>query len=294
MNETLAKWLANGPLITDGGWGTQLQSRGLPVGEYPDLWNLSHPEKVEEVAAAYVVAGSDIILSNTFGSTCFPLKRHNMEDRVVEINRRGAEISRKAADAAKDRTVRVFSSMGPTGILLMMKQVSEEEMYEAFLVQANALKEGGADAIVVETMSDLKEAALAVRAAKTTGLPVVGCMTFDSGKNKDRTMMGATPEQEVEKLTEAGADAIGSNCGQGIDGFLPICKRLKAATDLPIWIKGNAGLPQVVDGKTTYSQTPSAFADTAVKLLDEGASFIGGCCGTTPDYIAELRKRIRP
>ena len=107
-------------------------------------------------------------------------------------------------------------------------------------------------------------------------------------------MMGATPEQEVEKLTEAGADAIGSNCGQGIDGFLPICKRLKAATDLPIWIKGNAGLPQVVDGKTTYSQTPSAFADTAVKLLDEGASFIGGCCGTTPDYIAELRKRIRP
>lgn len=291
MNEQIARWLADGPLVTDGGWGTQLQKRGLPLGAVPDLWNLTAPEKVESVAAAYIAAGSDVILTNTFGSNRFLLARHDAADKVAEINRRGVEISKKAA-AAADRRVLVFASIGPTGVLLMTGQETPESLFDAFRVQAEAIRDGGADAIVVETMSDPVEAAEAVKAAKTTGLPVVACMTFDSGKNKDRTMMGTTPEKAVEALTAAGADCLGSNCGQGIDGFVPLCRRMRAATALPLWMKGNAGLPEMIDGQTVYRQTPEKFADVAISLLDEGASFLGGCCGTDPDYIKELRRRV--
>lgn len=290
MNDKVAQWLSNGPLVIDGGWGTQLQLRGLPLGEHPDLWNLTNPEKVEEVAAAYVAAGSDIILTNTFGANRFLLARHNAAEKTAEVNKRGVEISKKAAEAA-GRPVLVFASMGPTGVMLMMGQETPESLSEAFTVQANAIAEAGADAIVIETMSDLAELKLAVEAAKSTGLPVAASMTFDSGRQKDRTMMGATPEQAVKAMTEAGADIIGSNCGQGIDGFLQICERYRAASDLPIWMKGNAGLPRMEGEKTVYSQTPEAFAESAEKLLDLGASFIGGCCGTTPDYIRKLRER---
>ena len=242
-----------------------------------------------EVALAYVNAGSDVILTNTFGGSRFSLDRHEASDRVHEVNVEGARISRRAADSAKGREVRVFASMGPSGILLMTGEVTEDELYEGFAQQAAALKEGGADAIVVETMSDPAEATLAIRAAKETGLPVVGSMTFDSGKNKDRTMMGTTPEQAVAAMELAGADAVGSNCGQGIDGFIAICQRYRAVTKLPIWMKGNAGLPEMVDGQTIYRITPAQFAAKAKLLIDEGASFIGGCCGTTPEFISELR-----
>lgn len=288
MNQMLKQCLDEGPQITDGGWGTELQKKGLGLGEHPDLWNLSHPEKVQQVARSYVDAGSDIILTNTFGSTRFTLGRHGFEDKVDEINRAGVEISRRAA-AGK---AKVFASMGPSGVVLMMGQVTPEELESAFHQQAMALAGAGADALVIETMSDLTEAVIAVKAAKATGLPVVACMVFDSGKEKDRTMMGQTPEQAVAQLAEAGADVIGSNCGQGIDGFLPICKRMRAATDLPLWMKGNAGLPKMVEGRTVYEQTPKAFADTALTLIDAGANFIGGCCGTNPEFIAAIRKRL--
>ncbi|MDO5552665.1 MAG: homocysteine S-methyltransferase family protein [Planctomycetia bacterium] len=292
MDERISQWLADGPLVIDGGWGTQLQLRGLPLGMQPDLWNLENPEAVSAVARAYVEAGSDIILSNTFGANRFVLAQCGAAERVHDINLAGAKVSREAADAATGRTVRVFASMGPSGKLLMTGEVSEEELFDAFKEQANAIAQAGVDAFVVETMSDPQEAALAIRAAKTTGRPVVGSMTFDSGKNKDRTMMGTTIEQAVKALTAAGADAVGANCGQGIDGFIPLCQRFRAATELPLWMKGNAGLPEMRDGQTVYSQTPEAFAEKAKLLLDEGASFIGGCCGTTPDYIRELRKLL--
>lgn len=292
MSNAFSQWLADGPLLLDGGWGTQLQQKGLPLGALPDLWNITDPDKVEEVADSYVRAGSDIILTNTFGANKFLLSKQDAADQVAEVNRRGVAISKKAAEKSTNRKVRVFASIGPTGVILMMGEVSEEDLFGAFLDQARAIKEGGADAVVCETMSDPQEAALAVRAVKEVGLPCVASMTFDSGKNKDRTMMGTTPEQEVELMTAAGADAIGSNCGQGIEGFVAICKRMRALTDLPLWMKGNAGLPQIIDGKTVYSQTPEHFAETAKILIQEGAGFIGGCCGTSPDYIAELRKWI--
>ena len=288
MHEVIARMIAAGPVLTDGAWGTQMQARGLDVGACPDEWNLSNPQAVEEVARAYVDAGSQVIITNTFGATRFSLARHGLEDKVVEINRAGAEISKRAAgDRAK-----VFASIGPSGVMLMMGEVAPDQLRDAFATQAQALADGGADGLVVETMSDPAEAKLAVEAARTTGLPVVACMVFDSGKDHDRTMMGTTPEDAAKMLAEAGADCIGSNCGQGIEGFLPICQRLHAASDRPIWIKANAGLPEIVAGETVYKQTPEGFADHVPGLIEAGASFVGGCCGTTPEFIRAVRNRL--
>jgi methionine synthase I (cobalamin-dependent) len=161
-------------------------------------------------------------------------------------------------------------------------------LQDAFTEQARALAEAGADGLVIETMSDLKEAREAVIAARKTALPVVACMVFDSGKARDRTMMGHTPEQVAQVLTDAGADVIGANCGQGIAGFVPICKRLRAATNLPIWIKANAGLPDVVEGRIDYHITPIEFAAFIPELVASGASFVGGCCGTSPAFIQAI------
>ncbi len=288
MHETIEKLTAAGPVVTDGAWGTQLQQHGLPVGACPDAWNLSEPEKVGAVAEAYVEAGSQIILTNTFGANRFVLTRHNLADKVSEINRTGVEISKRAAG----KQALVFASIGPTGVMLMMGDVSADDLKAAFADQARALAEGGADGLVVETMADPAEARLAVAAAKETGLPVVACMVYDSGPNKDRTMMGATPEQAAEQLAEAGADVIGSNCGRGIEGFVDICRRLKEAVKLPVWIKANAGLPEVVDGQTVYRQTPAEFARFVPELVEAGAAFIGGCCGTTPEFIAAVKGKL--
>jgi 5-methyltetrahydrofolate--homocysteine methyltransferase len=277
------------PVLTDGAWGTQLQARGLTAGQVPDLWNLTHPEKVLAVARAYVEAGSRVILTNTFGGNRFRLAEASAADRVNEINEAGARISREAAG----NHALVFASIGPTGKMLMSGDVTENELLAAFTEQAEALARGGAQGLVVETMSDLAEASIAVRAAKTTDLPVVASMVFDSGKDKDRTMMGITPEQAAAGLAEAGADVIGSNCGQGIAGFVKICARLKAAAGgRPIWIKPNAGLPTVKDGKASYETTPQQFASYVPALIKAGASFIGGCCGTSPEFIRELRLKL--
>ena len=288
MHSTLEKLLANGPIVTDGGWGTQLQIRGLGTGECPDAWNLINADKVREVAALYVEAGSDVILTNTFGANRFMLERHGLADQVEAINKAGVQISK---DAAGEKA-KVFASMGPSGVVLMMGQVPPEELQAAFEVQAKAMADAGADGIVIETMADPDEAKLAVAAAKATGLPVVASMVFDSGADKDRTMMGTTPEQAAEILSEAGADAIGSNCGQGVAGFVNICRRLHAATDRPIWIKANAGLPEMIDGETVYRQKPEEFAEYVPQLVEAGASMLGGCCGTTPDFIAAVKKKL--
>ncbi|MGO9111335.1 MAG: homocysteine S-methyltransferase family protein [Thermoguttaceae bacterium] len=289
MHTTLETLLSHGPVVTDGAWGTQLQSRGLPVGACPDAWNLTRSEEVEAVARAYVEAGSRVILTNTFGANRFILARHDLADRVVEINRAGVEISRRAAG----ERAKVFASMGPSGVMLMMGDVSEEDLRAGFSEQARAMADAEADAIVVETMTDPAEARLAVAAAKETGLPVVACMTFDSGAKLDRTMMGTTPEQAAEQLLEAGADVIGSNCGQGIAGFAEICRRLHAASGRTVWAKANAGLPQMRDGETHYAQTAEQFAAYAPQLVAAGAGFVGGCCGTSPDFIRAICETLR-
>ena len=290
MHPLIQSLVADGPVTTDGAWGTQLQARGLALGEFPDGWNLTHPDPVRAVARAYIAAGSAVILTNTFGANRVRLAELGQSGAVAEINRRGVELSREAASGQ----ARVFASIGPSGKLLLDGQITSKELRAAFQEQARALAEAGADALVIETMSDLEEAKLAVDAARETALPIVACMVFDSGKAKDRTMMGHTPEQAAEALAKAGADVIGANCGQGITGFISICKRLRAATDLPIWIKPNAGLPTVVDGQAHYSATANEFASYVPALVEAGAQFVGGCCGTSPEFIAAIRRVCAP
>ena len=280
--------IAEGPVLTDGAWGTELQARGIKPGEMPDVWNLTHPDRVEEVARAYVDAGSRIILTNTFRANRIAFAGKPEVEQIAAINRAGVEISKRAAGDAS----RVFASIGPSGKQLVIGEVTEEQLAEAFGEQASAQAEAGADGIAVETMADLTEAKLALEAARATGLPVVACMVFDSGKNKDRTMMGVGTEQAAEALTAWGADVIGANCGLGVEEYVPVCASLAAATDRPIWIKPNAGMPQLVKGEIVYGTTAAEFAGRLPKLLEAGASFVGGCCGTDPTFITALRAAL--
>lgn len=288
MNERLQILLREAPVLLDGAWGTQLQARGLPTGACPDAWNVTRPGDVEAVARAYVEAGSRVILTNTFGASRYMLERHDLAEDAYRINRTGAEISVRAAEGRAF----VFGSMGPSGKMLMMGDVPAAELEEVFREQARALAEGGADGLVVETMSDIDECRCAIRAARSTGLPVAACMVFDSGAEKDRTMMGITPEMFTAAASDEGADIIGSNCGRGIESFLPICRRLKACTDAPIWIKANAGLPETRGGRTAYAMQAETFADHVPPLIEAGAVFVGGCCGTGPDFIRAVKQRL--
>ncbi|MFO1498566.1 MAG: homocysteine S-methyltransferase family protein [Verrucomicrobiota bacterium] len=289
MHPLVAKLVRAGVTVTDGAWGTQLQARGLAIGEFPDIWNLLHPERVGAVAESYVEAGSQVILTNTFGANRLRLAGHNLAERIKEINRQGVEIS---VEAAKGRAL-VFASVGPTGKLLITGETTEDELQSAFEEQTAALAEAGADALVIETMAEMTEAVIATRAARRTGLPVIACMVFDAGKDRDRTAMGVTIPQAVAALTDAGADVIGANCGQGIAGFVPICARLRAATDLPIWLKANAGMPELVNGRAVYRTTPEAFASHVPELVAGGANFVGGCCGTNPFFVRALLQKVR-
>ena len=285
MKSLLEQLLREKPVITDGAWGTQIQNLGLEAGACPDAWNLENPDAIEKVAASYVDAGSRIILTNTFGASRIMLERHGLAEKAAAINRAGAEISRKAAS---DKAL-VFGSIGPSGKLFFTGEISEEELFNAFEEQAMGLAEGGVDGIVIETISELDEAKIALRAARKTGLPVVVSMVYDSGQEFDRTMMGTTPEEAANNLKNEGADVIGANCGMGIEFIMTVTKRLRAATDLPLWIKPNAGLPEIVDGKVMYNINPAQFAAHALTVRSAGADFIGGCCGTSPDFIRELK-----
>ena len=279
----LREWLAGGLMISDGAWGTQLQARGLASGTTPDTWNLTHAEQVESVARAYVEAGSQVILTNTFRANAVAM-HSSTETELDAINRAGVAISKRAAG----NQALVFASIGPTGKILMSGEVGGEQVTAAFAAQAQSLAGAGADALLIETMSDIEEARLAVEAARRTGLPVVASFAFDSGKNKDRTMMGATPEAVAVAMVEAGADAVGANCGVGVELSVPICKRLCAACDLPVWIKPNAGLPTIEGTAIHYATSAEYFASHYAALAEAGASFVGSCCGSTPDFIRAL------
>ena len=278
----LLQWLSNGLLITDGAWGTELQARGLPSGTKPDSWNLTYPERVESVARAYAEAGSHVILTNTFRANAVAMPSVSESD-LDAVNRAGVAISRHAAGHAL-----VFASIGPTGKILLSGETSAEQVTAAFVAQAASLAAAGANALLIETMSDIEEARLAVAAARLTGLPVIASFAFDSGKNKDRTMMGATPESVAESMVEAGAAAVGANCGVGVEQSIPICQRLRSACDLPIWIKPNAGLPTIEGKSIRYNTTADFFASHYAALRNAGASFLGACCGSTPDFIRAL------
>ena len=278
--------LKNGPVITDGAWGTELQARGLASGTCSESCCLDQPELPAAVARAYIDSGAKIILTNSFGGNRLTLARHGEEARTRDLNIAAARCSVREANGK----ALVFGSIGPTGKMIMMGEVGPDELEDVFSEQASALAEGGVHGLVIETMTDRDELAAALRGARTTGLPVAACMAFGSGPEYDRTMMGVSVEEAVETMEKEGATICGSNCGIGVDHILPICERFKRATNKPIWMKPNAGLPEMEKGRTIYRMTPDHFAEQAAKLVTAGARFIGGCCGTSPVFISALRK----
>jgi len=265
------------PVILDGAWGTELQKRGLALGESADLWNLTRPGDVEAVARSYVEAGSRIILTNTFQANPAALERWGRTDDAAAINREGARISRRAVGSAD---VRVFGSIGPT--------FAPRRAGAAFAIQARALAEGGVDALVLETFTVLDEARLALREASKTGLPVVVSFHFDADSGAPLLFSGEPPEEAARAMANEGAAAVGANCGSTLDEFDALCRRLKSATNLPVWLKPNAGIPTIQDGRLVYPASPEAFATRLADWVEAGASFIGGCCGTTPEFIRAL------
>jgi 5-methyltetrahydrofolate--homocysteine methyltransferase len=274
-------------LVLDGAWGTQLAERGLPTGEAPERWNLERPDDVRAIASAYANAGADIVLTNTFGGNRYKLEKSRLDAEIVAVNQRGVELSREGAAGMS----LVFASVGPTGeFMAPLGTVSEVEMVHCFAEQLKALVAGGCDGIVVETMTDLNEAKAALRAAKANcGLPVAVSMTFDKRPSGYATMMGVRPAQAAEDLTAAGADIVGANCGSGVEDIVEITRLMHPATDALLWAKPNAGLPQLIGGRTVFSETPEVMVTKMPELVEAGIHHFGGCCGTTPDHVRMFR-----
>ncbi len=285
------KQFASKVRISDGAWGTLLLARGLAPGAAPELWNADNPAAVEAVASSYAQAGADVILTNTFGGNRFIMAPHGLEERTAELVEKGAAISCKACAGTETK---VFGSIGPTGKIVMMNEVPAEELSAAFAEAASALARGGCEAIVLETFNELAEIELALKATiDACDLPVVASMTFSSGPDSTATMMGNTPADLATLAADCGAAAVGANCGVGPDNYVKVTKLFKEATDLPIWIKANAGLPQLgPDGETTFPMSAEKFTEYLPQLIDAGACFIGGCCGTSPEFIAGLRTAL--
>lgn len=292
MRTTIAEKISSGQiLVSDGAWGTFLHQKGLKPGECPEMWNLDHEEQVYEIARSYIDAGSDMIETNSFGASSFKLLMFGVENKVEAINRAAAAISRKAAGSEKH----VLGSVGPTGKMLVMGDVSYEDLYEAFAIQAKALADGGADALVIETMTDLDEARAAVSAARdNTRCEIICTMTFDAGPDGTfHTMMGVSPADMVEAMADAGAHIIGANCGNGIENMIAIAKEIRnTGTQLPLLIHANAGAPVYRNGATHYLESPEQMAGWVNDLLDAGANIIGGCCGTTPAHIQQIVQAV--
>ena len=276
-------------LLSDGALGTLLQTKGLQPGECPELWNITHRIDLTEIAEAYLNAGSEIITTNSFGGSRLKLSQYGLGDRVRELNQIAASICRDVAGKLKH----VAGSVGPTGKMLIMGDVTEEEFYDGFREQVIALEKGGADIIIVETMSALDEASLAVKAAReNTKCTVIITMTFSKDlKEEYFTMMGVSPAEMVSSMKEAGAHIVGSNCGNGIEDMTGIVKAIRAIDkNIPVIIQANAGTPQFVEGKTVFRESSEMMASFVPELIKAGANIIGGCCGTTPEHIREMAR----
>ncbi len=278
-------------LLADGAWGTMLQDAGLMPGECPEEWNLSQKEAVLKIARAYADLGVDLLGTNSFGGNRFKLESFGLQNQVYEINKAAAEISKEAIKLGQV----VGGSIGPTGKILMMGDVTEDELYQAFSEQAVALRDGGADVIIIETMSALDESLAAIRAVKeNTDLEIISSFTFEKTPvGEFRTMMGTGPIEMVSEAIKAGADIVGTNCGNGLENMIPIVNEIHSSfPDIPILVNANAGIPQLQNGKTVFPESPEEMAGYIPKLLDAGANIVGGCCGTTPDHILKIKKML--
>lgn len=277
-------------MISDGATGTYLQDRGLEAGGCPEAFNVDHPDIVRGMARDYFDAGADIVETNSFGGSRYMLAKYGFGDRVEEFNAKGAEHARSAAAANQY----VMGSIGPTGEFLEPNgTATESEMFNVFCEQARGLIAGGVDGFCVETMSDMAEAALAIRACKTMAdLPVMATLTFDRGPRGFFTMFGITPAGAAEQLAEAGADVVGSNCGIAIEDMIDIIAAMRQATDKPILSHVNAGLPKIEGGRIIYPDTPESMAPHYKRLVTSGANIVGGCCGTRPDHIRAIAESL--
>ena len=297
MSNLFTRLLSERPfLITDGALGTNLFMMGLQTGDAPELWNIDHPQRIADLAQRFIDAGSDILLTNSFGGTRYRLKLHDAQERVEELNMAAAKILKDLAQAS-DRDIIVAGSMGPTGeILEPAGTLTYEQAFEAFKEQAHALQKGAVDVLWIETISEATEAKAACEAAATTGLPVVYTMSIDTN---GRTMMGVTPSELIalDSQLSKHSSACGTNCGIGASEVVAAIMNMKIAAAeqqvTPILVaKANCGIPQYKDGKIVYSGTPELMANYAKLVYDAGADIIGGCCGTTPEHIAVMCKAL--
>jgi 5-methyltetrahydrofolate--homocysteine methyltransferase len=278
---------AEATILLDGAMGTMLMSVGLEQGHPPEEWNVRYPERVLAVHEGYIGAGSRLILTNSFGGTHFRLKLHDLQDRAAELNLAAAKVARRAADAAP-RPVAVAGSMGPTGELLQpMGTMTFEEARDAFAEQAAALAEGGVDVFWIETMSDLDELRAALEGARSVSqLPVAASMTFDTNRH---TMMGVSPQQAVEALSELDLVAFGANCGNGPSEIEYVIEAMAEKNPtVPLIAKSNAGIPQLAGDDLVYDGTPMVMAGYAYRAQKLGARLIGGCCGNSPDHVRAM------
>lgn len=278
-------------LVADGAMGTMLFEKGVKQGMCPESLNLSRPEILEEIAALYFDAGAEIIQTNTFGGSAVRLANYGLDDKVEDINNVAVVHVRKVVG---DRAY-ISGSCGPSGkILQPLGNADPEQLSESFHKQVKALIEAGVDLLCIETMTDVQEAVLAVEAARSLNvkIPIMATMTFEPTPTGFFTMMGVSVAEAAEGLTAAGANVLGSNCGNGIENMIKIAQEFKSVTSLPLLVQANAGIPVLKEGKSVYPETPDFFAEKIPALLDAGVSIIGGCCGTTPEHIRLIRKAV--
>jgi 5-methyltetrahydrofolate--homocysteine methyltransferase len=282
-------------LIGDGAMGTQLQYAGLEPGGCGEAWNIEHPEKVVAIQRGYVDAGSDCLITNTFGGCSIMLERHGHKDNVEAINRASVEVAREAFG---DREGFVLGDMGPFGgIMEPYGDISQKDVRQAFGQQAKALVDAGADAVIVETQTALEEIGLAIEAAKEAGAPcIIGSMAYDVTLDGStfRTMMGIDPERAAEFMQEQGVDILALNCGTRMDMVRAreAVDRYRSVSDLPIMAQPNAGMPKLEKGMVIYDETPEEMVKGVPTLIAAGASIIGGCCGSSPDHIRCFRQAM--
>jgi len=285
--------VSNGPvLVADGAMGSFLMKHGLEPGQAPESFNLERPEVLREVASRYLEAGAEVVQTNTFGGSALKLTAYGLDNRTEEINRLAAQAVREVVG----ERAYVSGSCGPCGrTLLPYGDAEPDEVRESFRRQVGALVEAGVDVVCIETMTDLTEAVLAIEATRVISpdIPIMATMTFDATPRGFYTIMGVDVPSAAAGLLAAGANLVGSNCGNGIENMISIAREYRACTDAPMLIQSNAGLPQLVDGEVVYGETPEFIAERAIELRDLGVQVIGGCCGTTPEHIREICRVFR-
>jgi len=300
MSQTLLEAIANRTLLGDGAMGTQLQQAGLKPGGCGEAWNADHPDRILEIQRRYVEAGSDCLITNTFGGCRITLERHGLADRTVEINRQAAQIAREAFSdhASETRPGFVLGDIGPFGGLMEpLGEVPVERVRDALREQAAALVDAGVDAIIIETQTSLKELELGIEAARLAGAAcIIGSMAYDVSRDgsKARTMMGIGPSEAAQFMCDEGVDVVALNCGTGIDvkRAARILAEYREVCDLPMMAQPNAGQPVLENGAVHYKQSPDEMASELPTLLASHPNLVGGCCGSGPDHIRKFRERI--